>query len=126
MELEKLQRYRNKEGVYTLFNNEEIVYIGYSRNVYVRILEHIVDSKKIFNRIMSFSSSHLSEEDALIMEMLLICKYSPEYNIVKFSSFKMWFNSLPSVHKKLDFYNQISLKVIEEIEDSDNEMAVFI
>ena len=48
--LEELQVARNVDGVYFLYNeNKELVYIGKSRNIYLRILEHKFENKKKFS-----------------------------------------------------------------------------
>jgi len=49
--LEELQSVRSMEGIYALTDNDKIIYIGYSRNLYIRSLEHSFEDKKQFNNI---------------------------------------------------------------------------
>lgn len=65
-------------GVYFLFLNEEIVYIGQSQNVYVRIQNHINEKVKVFNR--AFVQFIPLEFDLQEVEKHYILKYRPKYN----------------------------------------------
>lgn len=70
---------KNKKinGVYILFLNNEIVYIGKSSNIKLRVIAHIKDKSKTFNSIKFHS---FSESDTDIIEVAMIDKYKPRYN----------------------------------------------
>jgi hypothetical protein len=65
-------------GVYLLFNQGEIIYIGQSKNSYSRIVTHMQD--KIFD---SFRILNCKQERLLYWETCLISKYKPKLNIKK-------------------------------------------
>jgi len=96
MNLEDIQRFRNKQGIYCLYMDNEVVYIGYSVNIYTRILEHIAEDKKEFTRLKAFDGSKFNTQENLLVEMGLICELKPLYNKIRFESFFMWFHSLPN------------------------------
>lgn len=77
-EIKKYNRFRNISGIYFLFKNNEIVYIGKSVSIFRRILEH----KHNFD---SFSYIELPKEKLDIYEKLFILKYNPEYNTETFT-----------------------------------------
>jgi hypothetical protein len=64
-------------GVYFLYNNDELVYIGKAQNIAKRILEHIVEGTKPFNRVMY----ELVPVDSLSrVETILIKALKPPFN----------------------------------------------
>lgn len=65
-------------GVYFLFLNEEIVYIGQSGNVHLRISQHIKEKEKEFNKV--FYQPVPPEMDLLAIEKYYILKFRPKYN----------------------------------------------
>jgi hypothetical protein len=65
-------------GVYFLFLNEEIVYIGQSTNVYTRIQAHVNQGEKVFNKV--FVQIVPEEINLLAVEKHWILKYRPRYN----------------------------------------------
>lgn len=65
-----------KEGVYFLYDGEELVYIGQSDNIYRRIGQHISEGVKRFD---SFCFYEVGEE-RIILESYLINKFQPKYN----------------------------------------------
>jgi hypothetical protein len=62
-------------GVYFLFHNEEIVYVGQSSDVHFRIRQH---KDKQFNRV--FYKAIPPEVDILAVEKHFILKFRPKYN----------------------------------------------
>jgi hypothetical protein len=69
---------KDTRGVYFLFLNEQIVYVGQSGNVYSRIKTHIEEGVKIFNR--SFVQIIPPEINLLAVEKFYILKFRPKYN----------------------------------------------
>lgn len=70
-----------KKGVYALFREDELVYIGQSTNFYSRIGSHI-ESDKNFDSFELFEMSGCSQNDLDVVERNLIERYAPEYNVV--------------------------------------------
>ena len=62
-------------GIYFLFYDDELVYIGQSENVHKRVPCHIVDKK--FN---NWNYIEYPEEDLDELEAEYILKYQPKYN----------------------------------------------
>ena len=81
VKLEEIQHLFRNSGIYSLLKDNEIVYIGRSRNVYQRVLEHIVEGKKDFDK--AFAAGRGGEIYMDIMEVLLIAELHPKYNLLK-------------------------------------------
>ena len=64
------------KGVYFLFDNKQLVYIGESNNVYMRIGQHIKDGKKKFDSFEIYPCN-----DRKKLEGFLIRALSPKYNV---------------------------------------------
>jgi hypothetical protein len=65
-------------AVYFLFLNEQIVYVGQSGNVHLRIQQHIKDREKQFNKV--FYQPIPSDVDILAVEKQYILHFRPKYN----------------------------------------------
>ena len=64
------------EGVYFLFDNKQLVYIGESNNVYMRIGQHIKDGTKKFDSFAIYPCN-----DRKKLEGFLIRALMPKYNV---------------------------------------------
>jgi len=120
--LDSIQDLR-KAGIYLLYKNNALVYIGISKNVYVRILEHSFEDKKDFDSIEVINT----KEDANytiteIMEIFLINHYRPQYNKLVVDDMFTFFNSLPSIVKDIvgkdgfEKATELSKSIINQIE----------
>lgn len=102
MDLKKLQKIRNKAGIYALINDDNLIYIGSSFNMYTRVLEHIASAKITFNHILDVivsEDAHTQDmEEIRIIEMGIICATRPPSNKICFDDFREWIYSLP--HKQ--------------------------
>ncbi len=101
--LEELQVARSVSGVYFLYNeNKELVYIGKSRNIYLRILEHKFENKKKFSFFKLAGTR--SEIFADLLEVCLIDIYSKKANLYNKTalntSFDNFYYHLPEYVKK--------------------------
>lgn len=88
----------NDCGVYFLFREEEVVYVGSSKNIASRIATHI--KTKSFD---SYSKIHCNPEDMLDLEFEYIVEYVPIYNL-----------NLPDCNKKhewLSFRNNNNARI---------------
>lgn len=65
-----------EEGVYFLYDKDELVYIGQSDNLYRRIGQHIAEKKKRFDRFELYPTT-----DRIRLEGFLITMFKPKYNI---------------------------------------------
>lgn len=79
--LKDLQKTRDKQGIYFLYNqNKELIYIGQSRNIYIRLLEHIAENKKQFDY---FKAITIDDSDFMeLMEIYLIQLYKESHNLL--------------------------------------------
>lgn len=70
----------NEQGVYLLFDKEEIVYIGKSWNCFLRVAEHTrKDSRVIFTSWSFLPVDSSSEMEAL--KRKLVDRFNPKHNI---------------------------------------------
>lgn len=65
-------------GVYMLYKNDNIVYVGESSNILSRIGQHIKEGVKDFDEFEYFE---LEEEDRMNLEAFIIRIVKPKYNI---------------------------------------------
>lgn len=65
-----------EEGVYFLYDKDELVYIGQSDNLYRRIGQHIAQKEKVFDRFEIYPTS-----DRIRLEGFLIKMFKPKYNV---------------------------------------------
>lgn len=70
-------RKRSASGIYYLIDNDEIVYIGQSIRVYGRVLTHIKERSKQFNR---FAWISIKAEQLNVSEAAQIVAHNPKYN----------------------------------------------
>lgn len=63
--------------VYVLSDNDNIIYIGASSNIYNRLMQH--KGQKIFDTVLLIELP--TKEDLRAMEKKLIMKYEPKYNV---------------------------------------------
>jgi len=75
LDLDKLEL---RSGIYFLFNNDDLVYIGQASNITRRILEHITEGTKIFNKVRYNIVPCESLND---VETTLIRSLKPCYNV---------------------------------------------
>ena len=68
---------RNKvKGIYFLFENKKLVYVGISVNIYVRIQQHALDGKTFDD----FKYVEIDIEQCINTEINLISSLQPKYN----------------------------------------------
>ena len=116
--LKDLQKTRDHQGIYFLYNKEkELIYIGQSRNIYIRLLEHIAENKKQFEcfKAIKFDDSDFME----LMEIYLIQLYKESHNLLNrlsiYFDFENFFFHIPSsIRVKYDI-NKFK-NMLEEIE----------
>jgi len=76
---DKLRECYLKRGIYFLYNNDELVYIGKSiTDIRKRLKRHIFEETKIFDRVDAYFIN--SDTDVHLAEVYLINKFSPKYN----------------------------------------------
>jgi hypothetical protein len=80
----------NKLGIYHLFYNEKLVYIGMSRKIRGRLLSHLKDKKMPFNNVLWFCASmagpEYTIEKIMQIEYNMIKRFKPSLNIIGASS----------------------------------------
>lgn len=103
MSADQLKIFKEDQGVYFLFLDKKVIYIGQSKDVYDRLIYHRIHSEFDFDFAFCVQGTW-SDDDisfVLFMEMVFICYYQPKYNKIKFPSFTYWFLSLPN-HNGID------------------------
>lgn len=80
--LEELKRIRDELcvycGIYFLFKDDDIVYIGQSVNIHQRVTTHKNNQQKDFD---SYSYVLCDKEDLMMYETAYLIKFKPKYNI---------------------------------------------
>jgi len=141
---------KNINGIYCLFKNKKIVYIGQTDNVQRRLDEHNEEKVKLFNRVLalkigkntlldnmdgySIEDVRRNKEIREILEIGLISMYKPKYNSLKImNSFEEWLHLLPSTtyYKKdensyTEYFIRIGKlsKILVEFMNSPDEMKI--
>ena len=81
--LSDIQKFRNIQGMYILGYENNVIYIGKSKNIYTRILEHYFNGK-VFDEIWALS---VSDENTLdILEQVFIRRMKPKENYERYSN----------------------------------------
>lgn len=71
----------DKMGIYKLFYNNHLVYIGMSRKLRGRLLCHLKDNDKPFNGCLWFVTDDKTIEQTLLIEKNMINKFKPSLNL---------------------------------------------
>lgn len=118
--LDSIQDYR-KPGIYFLYKDDILVYIGVTKNIYVRILEHSFDVKKDFDSFKTFKDETDFDYTSLeIVEVFLINCLTPKYNKLVAKSTFTYFNTLPTSVRPKSYKKLMSITSII-IEDVSNQ-----
>jgi hypothetical protein len=71
-------------GIYHLFYNEQLVYVGMSKNIRGRLMCHLKDNDMPFNNVLWFCADQIDEgltiQDILELEYKMIKKFKPVLN----------------------------------------------
>ena len=68
-------------GIYFLYDNEELVYIGHSKRIPMRICEHLSNQNGCYKEFTHAYFRPCEEELLFATEMAFIRKHRPKYNI---------------------------------------------
>lgn len=126
--LKTLQKAKRDSGIYALFNKDELVYIGQSSNLYLRVLEHIVEGKKDFDGIKCAYNNKLL--DIQVMETILISKLKPKLNKL-IVDIDFYFKILPLETKKqlscsdVQALTEGAEDLIELLQKEDKRLKIF-
>jgi hypothetical protein len=111
--------YHNKDkyiGVYWLYDGNEIVYIGHSKNLITRITSH-VSSDKVWDKVKIILFDNV--KIARSVERTLLLNIQTKYNNPKFnkgytaeSRYKAFKNEIKSALKYYDIYSRLNKKKI--------------
>lgn len=74
-------------GVYFLIKDDEIVYVGQSKNIFSRIDTHKRNRKLIFDRVFYIYTPELDDLDRIELESKYISDILPRYNIAHAKEF---------------------------------------
>lgn len=119
--LNDLQVARGLTGVYFLYNKDkQLIYIGKSADIYVRILEHKLEQKKDFHFFKVAGTKRLAFAE--LLEIYLIEKYKTQFKLLNKASigttFENFYFHLPTMVK-----NEIKLETIKK---DANRLSSFI
>jgi len=110
--LKRLDKSHSVSAVYFLFNNDELVYIGMSKNVFYRIKTHLLEKSKIFT---NWAYIELPINDLSNIEAMFIKKYMPIYNndvtARRARIDKEFYDSLPAIY---EYNNQKYKHILNE------------
>jgi hypothetical protein len=67
-------------GIYHLFYQGNLVYVGMSKNLRSRLLYHLKDREKVFDGVLWFKTGDRSLERVLRIEAKMIKKFVPSLN----------------------------------------------
>lgn len=104
-------------GLYFLYENNILVYIGISRNIYNRVLEHnfngkIFDSVKMYENLQNMPYTALE-----IIEVLLISKACPKYNKLKIDNDLIYIRTLPTIAKEEALLSDSNIEKVLNVRD---------
>lgn len=68
-------------GIYHLFSDDKLVYIGMSKNIRKRLIEHLRDDSKVFNNVLWFCTGERTIDKVFEIERNLIKLHNPILNI---------------------------------------------
>jgi excinuclease UvrABC nuclease subunit len=70
----KLKEKAKRSGLYFLFKNSNLVYIGASHNIFTRVQSHD------YSKEWDYAELYLTNENPFLIEYDYIKKYQPKYN----------------------------------------------
>jgi excinuclease UvrABC nuclease subunit len=69
-------------GVYFLIYRKELIYIGSSKDIHIRLKHHKKHSFFKFDKYAIYPVTKWSDEDAMSIERACIKEYKPKYNVM--------------------------------------------
>jgi hypothetical protein len=69
------------QGIYHLFYRDMLVYVGMSRSLRGRLIQHLKDEGKVFDNILWFELPDKTTEQILNIEYNMIKKFKPSLNL---------------------------------------------
>jgi hypothetical protein len=69
------------QGIYHLFYKDMLVYVGMSRNLRGRLLQHLKDESMVFQNVLWFCLKDKKIEEILELEYKMIKKFKPSLNL---------------------------------------------
>lgn len=79
LKTDSIQHIRKKSGIYVLVNNNNPLYIGYSMDIYIRLLEHSFNKRK-FDIFGYYELVGFNRKETQLIEILMIKRYTPKEN----------------------------------------------
>jgi len=67
-------------GIYLLLQRGDVVYVGQTSHLLLRLLQHRAERKKQFDKALVYTMTSSTESDRLWVEGALICLYRPPAN----------------------------------------------
>ena len=104
-----------KIGVYFLYKNDDLVYIGQSINIFNRLYSHVENGKDF--DFYSFVKCD-TQKEAETFERYLINKYKPILNK------RIWSKDIENIDKSIEWHKECLIKLIDKKEFLENEYEV--
>jgi predicted GIY-YIG superfamily endonuclease len=70
------------QGIYHLFYKDMLVYVGMSKNLRGRLLQHMKDESKVFQNVLWFCCEKEGIAEILEYEYKMIKKFKPSLNVI--------------------------------------------
>lgn len=70
-----------EKGIYHLFYRDMLVYVGMSKSLQGRLIQHLKDEDKVFDNVLWFSLPEKTIEEILNIEYNMIKKFKPSLNL---------------------------------------------
>lgn len=67
-------------GIYFLYQDDDIVYVGQSQNIGQRVYTHLAKDEKVFNYYAVYECPKLSQQEMDNLEARIILEFDPRYN----------------------------------------------
>ena len=118
--IKQLKRYTTDEisGVYFLFNNDRIVYVGQSTNIHARVQNH---RDKAFDSYTYLTVRDYSERN--YVESYYIDLFKPEYNVATYNTDKL---KKKSQKEKIKCNNSDLIKQLDRVRKDKNLKKGFV
>jgi hypothetical protein len=69
------------QGIYHLFYKDMLVYVGMSKNLRGRLVQHLKDESKVFHNVLWFCCENKTIDEVLEYEYNIIKKFKPSLNL---------------------------------------------
>lgn len=112
---DKIQHLRHINGVYCFIYKNNVHYVGYSGNIYVRFLEHNYNNMN-YDRFIPFDLIGYNKNEMKLVESIIINHFNPQINqtsIKNTTGFYMKYEN--DFEYEYDYYEDEANRIISNI-----------